>query len=190
MKDAIPNSDRMTQNYTFVPLSALISRYDAEIIQNNLNDFVPYLNDETDQFISQKAIAMERRDLSRTYLAISLMDGKILGYVTIGMKCMRVPEENLLSNKVLRKMNIEEDTGVTQAYLFGQLARSKYSSEGFGDILIDYALKLFREAKRMVGCRMVRLDCSDDLIQYYEKHGFKQISKNMKKNLNQMMIFI
>ena len=87
-------------------------------------------------------------------------------------------------------MNIEESTGVSQAYLFGQLARSKQSPEGFGDILIDYALKLFHEAKGIVGCRMVRLDCSDDLVLYYERHGFKLISKNQKKNLNQMMIFI
>ena len=180
----------MAQNYVFVSLSTLIARYGLGKVQNSLNDFVPYPDDLTDQFIRIKAIAMERRDISRTYLAISKTDGLILGYVTIGMKCMRIPTENMLSNSILKQMNIEESTGVSQAYLFGQLARSKQSSEGFGDKLIDYALKLFREAKRMVGCRMVRLDCSDELVQYYEKHGFRLISKNQKKNLNQMMIFI
>ena len=90
---------------------------------------------------------MECRDLSRTYLAISLDDGAILGYMTIGMKCMRVPEENMLSNTVLRQMNIDESTGVSQAYLFGQLARSKQSPEGFGDMLIDYARNYSVEQK-------------------------------------------
>ena len=180
----------MTQKYVFLSLSSLIARYGCEKVQNSLNDFIPCLNDETVQFISNKAIAMELRDLSRTYLAVSKTDEAILGFVTIGLKCMRVPEENMLSNSVLKQMNIEESTGVSQAYLLGQLARSKGSPEGFGDKLIDYALKLFCKAKTIVGCRMVRLDCSDNLIQYYERHGFKLISKNHDKDLNQMMILI
>ena len=167
-----------------------MTRCDSEVVQDILDGFIPRLGDETDQFIRCKAVPMERRDLTRTYLAISMTDGTILGYVTIGMKCMRVPKENMLSNSVLRQMNIEENTDVSQAYLFGQLARSKQSPEGFGDKLIDFALSIFREAKRIVGCRMVRLDCSDDLVQYYERHGFKLISKNHDKDLNQMMIFI
>ena len=190
MKGTIQNSDRLIQNYTFVPLSVLIDRYGPKMVQTNLGAFVPCLDDGEDPFIRHKAITMERRDLSRTYLAISLEDGTILGYVTIGLKCMRVPKENMLSNTILKQMNIEKSTGVTQSYLFGQLARSKQSSEGFGDKLIDYAMKLFRDAKSMVGCRMVRLDCSDNLVQYYEKHGFKLISKNQERDLNQMMIFI
>ena len=133
----------MTQDYVFVSLSTLIARYGPKKVQNGLNEFTPLLNDETSPFIRDKALAMERRDLSRTYLAISKTDRTILGYVTIGMKCLRIPEENMLSNSVLKLMNIEESTGVSQAYLLGQLARSKESSEGFGDKLIDYALKIF-----------------------------------------------
>ena len=100
---------------------------------------------------------MEKRDLSRTYLAVSMDDNTILGFITIGMKCMRVPQENLLSKSVMRQMNIEENSGVAQAYLLGQLVRSKNTSSGFGDRLIDFAMEIFRESKRNVGCRIVRL---------------------------------
>ena len=42
---------------------------------------------------------MEVRDLSRTYLAISDDEPKVLGYITTGIKCMRIPDENLLSGR-------------------------------------------------------------------------------------------
>ena len=35
---------------------------------------------------------MEKKCMSRTYLAIH--DGSILGYFSIGMKCMRIPDDN------------------------------------------------------------------------------------------------
>ena len=106
------------------------------------------------------------------------------------MKCIRIPSENLLSSSVLRQCNIDESTGVAQAYLLGQLARSIDSPKGFGKNLIDYAIGRLREAKEIVGCRMARLDCSDDLIDYYKDNGFKPIRSNDGGNLTQMMTFI
>ncbi|MBO5669463.1 MAG: hypothetical protein J6R75_03755, partial [Candidatus Methanomethylophilaceae archaeon] len=97
---------------------------------------------------------------------------------------------NLLSKSVMRQMNIEENSGVAQAYLLGQLVRSKNTSSGFGDRLIDFAMEIFRESKRNVGCRIVRLDCSNELIPYYEKHGFKLVRMNDSGTLNQMIILI
>lgn len=133
---------------------------------------------------------MERRDLSRTYIAFDDSDKSILGYVSIGMKCIRIPKENLLSRNLLRQCNIDDSIGVAQAYLLGQLARSRCSPKGFGDTLIDFAVGKIREAKQIVGCRVLRLDCSDELLSYYEKHGFTQIRKNPDKDLNQMMIIV
>lgn len=37
---------------------------------------------------------------------------------------------------------------------------------------------------------MVRLDCDDPLVNYYEKLGFSLVAKNEKGNLNQMMTLI
>ncbi|MBR7123612.1 MAG: hypothetical protein IKC93_01930, partial [Candidatus Methanomethylophilaceae archaeon] len=97
--------------------------------QRMLDSFEPYIKSSTDDFLKRNAIAMEKRDLSRIFLALS-DDMRLLGFVTLGMKCMRVPAENLLSNKCLRLMNIESRTGVAQAYLLGQIARSKDSPKG------------------------------------------------------------
>ena len=133
---------------------------------------------------------MEKRDLSRTYIAFNISDKSVLGFFTVGMKCISIPEETFLSRNLLRLCNIDSSTGVAQAFLLGQLARSRASPKGFGDVLIDHAVDIAREAKRLVGYRMLRLDCVDDLIPYYERHGFTMIRKNEDKDLNQMMIII
>lgn len=178
------------KDFTVISLSSLLSEYGETVTSEILAEFDPYADESTSEFLWEKAIPMEKRDLSRTYLAFDDSDKSILGFVSIGMKCIRIPEENLLSRNLLRQCNIEDSIGVAQAYLLGQLARSKESPKGFGDALIDLAIGKVREAKEIVGCRVLRLDCADELLSYYEKHGFTLIRKNPEKDLNQMMIIV
>ena len=185
----IPNDDSKHPDYEFVPLSNLISVYGEERVRQKLESFIPYKDSSTGSFLRNLAIMMEKKDLSRTFLAVSY-DHRILGYVPMGMKCMTIPKENLLSTSVLNEMNIDKRTGVVQSYLLGQLARSKDAPSGIGSEFLNYALYKFRISKENVGCRMIRLDCTDDLIRYYKEHGFKQICKNSDGDLNQMMIFV
>lgn len=185
----IRNSDTL-DDYSFVSLSDLMVSFEEEKVRKALESFEPYKDGESVQFLREKAIPMEKRDLSRTYLALASDKKTILGFVTVGMKCLLIPKENLLTRSELKDMNIDSKSGVAQAYLFGQLARSKKAPNGFGIDLIDFALTIFRNSKKNVGCHMVRLDCTDELIDYYEKHGFRLIRKNEDGDLNQMMIFI
>lgn len=143
----------------------------------------------TEAFLRHKAIEIELRDLCRTYLAVS-DDMRILGFVSVGIKCLSVPERNQLSGKVLKSMNIEAGSGVAQSYLLGQLSRSEDSPKGLGRELLDVAFEKLDSAKRLVGCRMVRLDCHDELIPYYQAHGFRLITRNAEGTLNQMMAFV
>ena len=90
-------------DYEFVPLSNLISVYGEERVQKKLETFMPYKDSSTESFLKNLAILMEKKDLSRTFLAVSY-NQRIIGYVSLGMKCMTVPKENLLSKlKALRK---------------------------------------------------------------------------------------
>lgn len=132
---------------------------------------------------------MERRNVSRTYVAMT-PEFDVLGYIMLSIKCMSILKENLISSKVLRKMNIGERTGVAQSYLLGQLSRSVKSEKGFGSILMKVAMDNLIIANRAVGCRMVRLDCHDDLVPYYEQFGFRSVRKNDDGTLNQMITFI
>ena len=189
LRITIRNSDTL-DGYSFVSLSDLMVSFDEGKVRKALESFEPYREGESDQFLRENAISMEKRDLSRTYLALASDKKTILGFVTVGMKCLLIPKENLLSRSELKDMNIDSKTGVAQAYLFGQLARSEKAPNGFGIDLVDFALTIFRNSKKNVGCHMVRLDCTDELIDYYEKRGFRLIRKNEDGELNQMMIFI
>lgn len=130
------------------------------------------------------------RDLSRTYLAIAKDNVRILGYITLSIKCMRVPDENLLSGKTRKSMNIDSRTNIVQSYLIGQLSRSADAPKGLGSYLLDVAFEKLNQARGIVGCRVVRLDCHDELIEYYKAHGFRLITTNDDRSLNQMMAFV
>ncbi len=110
--------------------------------------------------------------------------------MTLSIKCTAIPEDSGIDPKILCKMNIDGRSGVAQAYLLGQLSRSSKAPKGFGEELIKVAFAELEVAKRKVGCRMLRLDCHDELIPYYEGLGFKFIRKNEAGTLNQMVIFI
>lgn len=164
----------------------MLRRYGRDTLQSSLESYQPIYESRTASFLKRNAIEMELRDVSRTYLAIS-EDLKVLGFITLSIRCMRVPDDNLLSGKTLKKMNIEQETGVAQSYLIGQLSRSRDAPKGLGHELLDVAFEYLGSAKRLVGCRMVRLDCRDELVPYYSGHGFKMIARDPDENLNQMM---
>ncbi len=146
-------------------------------------------NPEVSTYLRENAIPMEKRDLSRTYICFTT--GNVaLGFVTLGIKCMAIPKDNLLSNSTLKRMNIESETQVAQAFLLGQLSRSEASAPGQGREFMAFALEMLGKAKAIVGCRMVRLDCKDGLVSYYERLGFNLVGNSKTKGLNQMIRFI
>lgn len=103
---------------------------------------------------------------------------------------MRIPDENLLSGKTRKSMNIDSKTSIVQSFLIGQLSRSAEAPKGLGSYLLDVAFEKLNRARELVGCRIVRLDCHDELVSYYTSHGFKLITKNDDRSLNQMMTVI
>ena len=103
---------------------------------------------------------------------------------------MGVPDNVPISNNLRRKMNVNNETGIAQMYLLGQLARSDDSEQGTGAMLLEDAFRVLHQAFMTVGCRVVRVDCADDLISYYESHGFTFINKNEDENLNRLVALI
>ena len=179
-----------TSDYNVVSLSTILETSGDVVALNLLQTFSPFKDSEAGDFLSEKAITMEKRDLSRTFLAVEKSSDTILGFYTLGLKCIHIPDDSCFPNNVLKMCNIEPSTQMAQAYLLGQLARSSSSPKGFGDVLIESAKTKLKESKKNVGCRMLRLDCTDELVSYYSKHGFIKIRKNEDKDLNQIMVFI
>jgi len=152
-----------------------------------LDDFKCSRNKDSEYFLKNLAPRHERRDISRTYLLIDADKPKIIGYFTLALKCLNMDKADLRKD-ISELMNLNE--GIAQAYMLGQLARADDAEKGSGKSMLDEALRIFAEGKNMFGCRMVRLDCKDELIGYYTEQGFQKIRKNIEKDLNQMVKFI
>ena len=83
-------------------------------------------------------------------------------------------------------MDVHE--GVSQSYLLGQLGKADGMEKGIGSMLIRFAIDIFNQSFRSIGCRTVRLDCKKELIDYYEKNGFSLVSqKKTSKDLYHMV---
>ena len=93
--------------YRLVPLSTLLSKSGEIVTHDVLSTFVPLTDSSPSQFLEDNAITMEKRDLSRTFLAIS-DDGIILGFFSLGMKCIRIPDDSLLSTKISKHLDTKK----------------------------------------------------------------------------------
>lgn len=146
---------------------------DQSELQSYLDTFSCSRDSDREDFLRNKAMIFEKKNMARTYLAI--MDERIAGYYTLSIRCLRVPDDLNVSTSLSKKMNIDPDNNVAQSYLLGQLGRADYSYKGMGADLLEDALEIVKQANGLVGCRVVRVDCMDELIPYYEQHGFKYL---------------
>lgn len=174
-------------NYSFYSLSDLIDTLGESSVGKYLSTYSDRFITDAEQFLHEKAIIMEKKALSRTYLAIS-SEGEILGFASVGIKCLKIASNNRLSKNTLKDLNIDSSTGVAQCYLLGQLSRSANSPSGFGKVILRHATERISVAMGAVGCRYVRLDCIPELIPYYESLGFKLIEEPKDGSLNKMLI--
>ncbi len=169
-------------------LSDLLSRYGEEAVAKKLETFVPAFKSANDPFLIKMSTVMEKKSECRTYIAFDRETSKIMGFFSICFRCLEVSDDCGLSKTMLKKLNRSEDD-IAQAYLLGQLSRAK-DYPGFGKTLINEAISKIREAQEIVGCRVVHIDCTDELIGYYREYGFYYVRKNLRKNLNQMIMLL
>jgi len=168
-------------------LYELMEGADMKKLSAMLSEFKCSRDKDAERFLGKVALKHEINNISRTYLSMDTGSGIILGYFTLAFKCLNLKDIELAAD-IAELMNINED--IAQSYLIGQLARSDYAERGTGKIMLDEALKMFSEGKRIFGCQTVRLDCKDELIDYYRSQDFRHLHKNRERDLNQMVKFI
>ena len=176
-------------NYELYSLRELIENVGEPRTVEVLHRFTCTKDPGLEIFLHRDAIMMEKKALSRTYVAIA-DDDSVVGYFSVGMKCMGVPYDVPISGSLRKKLNVNNETGVAQMYLLGQLARSDDSEQGVGAKLLDDALDIIHSAFIAVGCHAVRVDCADDLVHYYRDHGFTFINRNPDDDLNRLVTII
>ena len=180
----------VSMEYSMIPLRVLMKNDDGTL-ESTLDSYHDCIGSEQELFLREKAIMMEKKNMCRTYLAIG-GQSRIMGYFSIGLRCMKVPQPvdaegvAVKDDRFTVRMNVDSDSRVAQSYLIGQLSRSKDAPKGFGTELMKDAIDMLKGANQIVGCRLVRVDCDDRLVDYYSRFGFRLIRKNDDRDLNQM----
>lgn len=132
---------------------------------------------EVENFLKYQALNFEKRGLCRTYIDVdsdilfTKNKVKIDGFFSLAI-CNISFEEQV--SRSMRNRIADTDNFVAPAYLIGQIARHDNSTKGYGQKLITDALLKIREAKELVGGKLLVLDCRPELVQYYQSYGFKQ----------------
>ena len=169
----------------------MIKNIDENELLFLLSSFKCSAEPSAEHFLKNIAVRHEKADISRTYIALETDEKgakRIKGFFTLAIKCLTVDEPCSVPKEIFEQMNVNRD--VAQAYLLGQLAKADGVEKGFGKTMIESALDLFSRGNEMFGTKVVRLDCKDRMIRYYESLGFIVVRKNMDKTLNQMIAII
>lgn len=176
--------------YSVVRLDIYLELIGQERFDQKISEYHCSKDPDVENYLKNTALHHSRHDVSKTFLAVD-DDFSILGYYTLAIKCMTVPMPDPgseVSRTFYRNLNVHE--GVVQAYLIGQLSRSDCSFKGLGAELLNLALTNLNGYRANLGCNAVRLDCHDNMIEYYLHKGFKFVKKDLKTGLCQMIAIL
>ncbi|MCL2086034.1 MAG: acetyltransferase [Oscillospiraceae bacterium] len=142
-------------------------------------------DNEVESFLKNKAIDFEVRHKSRTYLMLdeeeSDVDEPIIyGFFTLTMKTLELTQS--LSKSTIKKIDgFSKDVRATEAILLGQLGKNKdYQTQIDGQSILDEAIETVYDIHKLVGGRIVFLECVEHpkLIDFYERNGFISLQKS------------
>ena len=119
------------------------------------------------EWLQKRVSQYERRDLSRTYVAIPSGENRIVGYYAISVH--RVSHEALPEDQARGLPRID-----VPVILLGRLAVDKtVQGQGLGATLLLDALAQALHISRQVGVRAVEVDALDEAAtNFYLKYGF------------------
>lgn len=182
--------------YEIASLASLIEEYivqegSLDDLQRVFSSFSCVKNADEEDFLLNKAINFEQRNKARTYL---VMDEKgIAAYFSVAIKTidlsMAIKTIDLSMVKLNKKKDVlaGEIANSYSAFLIGHIAKHDRVTEPLGKFILDNAIGLLLRAQKIVGGRLVYLDCKDieSLKALYENYGFKYFQTSPDTNLLQ-----
>lgn len=150
-----------------------------------LSSFSCPLNPDVEHFLKNIAIEFTKQSISSTYLIMASYKNEyvLVGYFTLANKIFCIEKDCLPNQKWRSRMRKfgQFDKSVNRytisAPLIGQLGKNftnSYNKLITGDELLKLALDKVREMQRIVGGKIVYLECEDKapLIDFYSQNGF------------------
>ena len=175
-------------DYSVVSLNKLLYELPEEDVSAILSSFSCERDKDVESFLRDKAVVQEKKHISRTYLIVSNgEETELMAYFAVAVSSVE-GDDLECSNSMRKKMNISG--GLAMSYLIGQLGKRDGGAKGLGTFAIERAIGVIIEANARVGCRVIRIDCRESLIGYYESNGFTLVRSNKEGNLNLMVRII
>lgn len=76
------------ETISMMSLSDAIRMHGEDKIQTTISSYKAVKDSDTEAFLSKSAIVQEKKDITRTYMAIDKETMSIVGFVSLSIKCM------------------------------------------------------------------------------------------------------
>lgn len=171
--------------YSILSLSDIIDEKGEDFCREILSFFSCPPNPDVEKFLTKRsAIDFAKQSIAQTFLVYASYRGKnvLCGYFTIANKYIVVGSHSASKTTArrLRKFampNISDDNLVIMAPLIAQLGKNymnDYRKLITGDELLKMAIDKVSAAQRIIGGKVVYVECEDiDILKkFYEDNGF------------------
>ena len=171
--------------YSILSLSDIIDEKGEDFCREILSFFSCPPNPDVEKFLTKRsAIDFAKQSIAQTFLVYASYRGKnvLCGYFTIANKYIVVGSHSVSKTTArrLRKFampNISDDNLVIMAPLIAQLGKNymnDYRKLITGDELLKMAIDKVSAAQRIIGGKVVYVECDDiDILKkFYEDNGF------------------
>lgn len=129
-------------------------------------------NRDINRFLKRNAYHDQERKHSVTYVLTEENDDEVIAYVTIAMASIQI--EDLPTTIIIDDFPYDN----TSALLIARVGRyRKYRGNGYGKMMIKFAISIADRMSEKVGCRFVYLDSYLDKIDLYKELGFVECAE-------------
>lgn len=154
------------------------------IIREAFSNFRCSKNLDEEDFFKNKAIDYEIQNKARTYLLLNEND-LIAGYFSLAFKSIDL--QNLSTTQKKKLTAGESDVTTYSAYLIGHIAKDDNIKDSIGDTILEAAENLLLSAQKIVGGRLIYLDCKNEpkLKNLYERNNYRYFKTSQQSGLLQ-----
>jgi len=178
--------------YIKVNLLDLSEMGELEKVSKIISDFSCPYNLDVEEFLKEKALMFSKQRIAVTYLVFASYreNPALVGYFALTTKYFHIDANKIggISKNLFKRIKKfavhDKELGkhIIAAPLIGQLGKNysnNYDKLITGDELLKIACDTVREALRIVGGKLVYLECEDtpSLLRFYEDNGFYNFGK-------------
>lgn len=180
-------------DYIVVSVADLKEQFeDLSALKQAFNEFKCERENDLEVFLRDKCLTYEQAGNCRTFLILDekqLEEHSKLSIVAFFSTAIAPLDISDLGRKVKKKLHgpVPLNKDLISVFLIGQLGRNDdYSKELMpGELIINECFAAIERAKKIVGGRILLVECRQHLLKFYKKHQFVDVSKG-KDNLYQL----